>query len=269
MTKAGLVLGGKTKYGFFTDGVLDVFLESGIDFPYLVSTSGTARAAANFISGQAGRYFRQAEEEAYRQSGIMRRFLSDDKNNFSQIAAFDYSAYFSSETKHELVLTDYDTGKPAYLSEKKLKSRFDLILSASESEPFLSHEVRVDNKEYFSGVISDAIPLKRCISFGCKKVVLVLSEAFGQLPLLEQAASSFYWLAFRKHPEFAQSAANYDQLIKKQLNQLKTAKATGNVFVIQPQADFNERNVSPGTAYFNGREQALKELEKLKDFLKD
>ena len=62
MTKAGLVLGGKTKYGFFVDGVLDVFSEAGIAFPYVVSTSGTARAAANFISGQTGRYFRQAEE---------------------------------------------------------------------------------------------------------------------------------------------------------------------------------------------------------------
>lgn len=269
MTKAGLVLGGKTKYGFFVDGVLDVFSEAGIAFPYVVSTSGTARAAANFISGQTGRYFRQAEEEVYRQSGIMRRFLNDDKNNFQQITPFDYPAYFSSATKHELVLTDYDTGKPAYLSEKKSKSRFDLLITASESEPFFSHEVRIEGKEYFSGVISDAIPLKRGIRSGCRKIVLILSEAFGQLPLLEQAANSFYWLAFRKHPEFAQSAANYGELVKKQLGQVEGAKDTGNVFVIQPQADFNEKNVSPGTAYFNGREQALKELERLKDFLKD
>ena len=271
MSDTGLVLGGKTKYGFFASGVLDMLLEAGISFSWLISTSGTARAAVNFLSGQAGRYFRLAEQEANGQGGLLRRFAGgqEEKKASQQVEPFDYPAYFSSGTRHELVLTDYDTGKPAYFYEKKSKKRLDALIEASEAEPFFAHEVKVDNGEYFSGVLSDAIPLKRAVEIGCKKQVLVLSEAYGQLPLLEQAASSFYWLAFRKHPEFAQCAANYGELVKKQLAQVKAVKSGGGIFVIQPVADFVEKNVSPEAAYAHGRNKVQQELSDLRTFLKD
>ena len=127
--------------------------------------------------------------------------------------------------------------------------------------------MRIDGKEYFTGVLTDPIPLKRAAEAGCRSFVLILSEPFMQPTLPEQALSSFYWLAFRKHPAFARCAVDYPGLLKKQLAQAKSLKSSGSLFVIQPAADFSEKNVSPGAAYYHGRERAQGELDRLRAFL--
>ena len=50
-----LVLEGGAMRGIYTAGALDVFLEQGLQFPYVIGVSAGALNALSYISGQRGR----------------------------------------------------------------------------------------------------------------------------------------------------------------------------------------------------------------------
>ena len=56
--RLGLVLEGGGMRGLYTAGVLDAFLDSGIEVDGIVSVSAGALFGVNFVSGQRGRALR-------------------------------------------------------------------------------------------------------------------------------------------------------------------------------------------------------------------
>ena len=56
--KKGLILEGGAMRGMFTAGVLDVFMENGIDFDGAIGVSAGATFGCNFKSRQIGRAIR-------------------------------------------------------------------------------------------------------------------------------------------------------------------------------------------------------------------
>ena len=53
--KTGLVLEGGSRQTMFSAGVIDTWLDEGIDFNYVAGVSAGAHAAVNFITRQQGR----------------------------------------------------------------------------------------------------------------------------------------------------------------------------------------------------------------------
>ena len=56
--KIGLVLEGGAMRGMYTAGILDVFMEQGIEFDGVIGVSAGAICGCSYISGQAGRTIR-------------------------------------------------------------------------------------------------------------------------------------------------------------------------------------------------------------------
>lgn len=55
MAKTGLVLEGGAFRGVFTSGVLDVLMENGIEYDYVIGVSAGAGNGMGYITGQVGR----------------------------------------------------------------------------------------------------------------------------------------------------------------------------------------------------------------------
>lgn len=55
MIKGALVMEGGALRGVYTSGVLDIFIEHGIKFEYVIGVSAGAVNAQNYVSGQMGR----------------------------------------------------------------------------------------------------------------------------------------------------------------------------------------------------------------------
>jgi predicted patatin/cPLA2 family phospholipase len=76
----------------------------------------------------------------------------------------------------EYVLTDYNTGKAAYLDAKR-RDIFDLMRASSALPRVYPIPVTIDGLPHYDGGQSDAIPVQRAIDLGARFIVLVRTRS--------------------------------------------------------------------------------------------
>ena len=143
MKQTGLVLEGGGMRGVFTCGVLDCFMEKGIEFPYAIGVSAGACNGLSYMSHQQGRAkFSNIDMLAkYHYIGLkylwFQRSILDQhllyKEFPEKILPYDYDAYFRNPARFEMVTTNCVTGRACYLEEKHDKERLLAIVKASSS----------------------------------------------------------------------------------------------------------------------------------------
>lgn len=185
----GLVLEGGARRGLFTAGILDRFLECGIEFPYIAGVSAGAQAAMNFVSRQPQRAkFMMIPRSEDRVpllpihdvlSRELRKVIFD--YSFEQFP-FDFDTFFSSPIQCEIVATDCATGKAVYFTEKENKERLLKCITASCSLPALFEPVEIDGGEYLDGSIADSVPFERAFEAGCDRAVVILTKPEDEAP---------------------------------------------------------------------------------------
>ena len=120
MERIGLVLEGGGMRGVFTGGVLDVFLEEKIEFPYIVGVSAGACNAVSYVSHQYQRNYRintiHIKDKRYLSLGNLLKtgslFGVDMLFNIipNQLEPLDYEAYRSASNKLVVGATNCITG---------------------------------------------------------------------------------------------------------------------------------------------------------------
>lgn len=242
--KIGLVLEGGAKRGIFTAGVLDVFLENGLYFPYIVGVSAGAGNALNFTARQKGRTKNVIlPEKKYEYIGMKSffssgRFINLDRmlTEFAHVQyPFDLDAFFSAECETEFVAVSCEEGRAEYLSEKKDEARLFAINKASCSVPILCRPVELDGGHYLDGSVGDSIPFDRAFEKGCDKVVVVLTRPQGESGTdygrYKHILSTIYK---KRYPKL------YDLLLARidryneQVERMEQLRAEGKLFVIRP-----------------------------------
>lgn len=189
LQKMGLVLEGGGMRGVFTCGVLDCFMEHGIEFPYVVGVSAGACNGLSYLSRQPGRAkFSNIDMLAkYHYIGLkhlwFQRSILDQRLLYElfpeTIMPFDYETYFRNPARFEMVTTNCVTGKACYLEEKQDRVRLLAIVKASSSLPYVCPITYVDGRPMLDGGIVDSIPVMRAISQGYEKNVVVLTRNRG------------------------------------------------------------------------------------------
>lgn len=181
--KCGLVLEGGARRGLFGAGILDRFIENGIEFPYIIGVSAGAQAAMNFVSRQSGRTkFMLLPQFEDRVSVLpMREIFSRELYKTIHTYAyerfpFDFKTFFASETKCEIAATDCGSGGAEYFSETSDEKRFLDTVLASCSVPPVFSRVMIDGREYVDGCVADSVPFERAFEQGCDKVIIILTK---------------------------------------------------------------------------------------------
>lgn len=242
MIKAGLVVEGGGMRGVYSAGVLDFFIEKDLFFENNYGVSAGACHLCSYLAKQYKRAFRVNVDYLDDKRYCSVHSLLKTGNLFgaemlydiipNELDLFDYDTYNKNESNFYAVITDINTGKPEYVKIGDLKK--DIIyVRASSSLPLLAQNVKINDKEYLDGGISDSIPIKKSIADGNKKNIVILTRdktyrkgKNSLMPVMK--------LKYKKYPNFVKSMADRHIVYNETLDFIKDLEKNGDVFVIRP-----------------------------------
>lgn len=280
--KAGLILEGGSLRGVFTAGALDYLLEQNFCFPYVIGVSAGACNALSYVSKQKGRSFNCfapiRKEDNYMNSfrqAIHQRSMYDMDKLFGTFAnetfPYDFETYLKQGMECEMVVTNVETGKAEYMTEKEDAMRLFNICRASSSLPIAAQMVTIDGKPYLDGGLADSIPLKRALQTGHKKNVLILTRPYGYRKKFPSRSARVYIAFFKKYPELVKSIYYRPYYYNKTLEMVERLEKEGKIFVLRPTIASPRRtevNREKLQAFYNhGYNTMVMEFDRMKQFL--
>ncbi len=247
MYQAGLVLENGEMRGAYTAGVLDFFLEKGIEFSGIYGVSAGARQMCRYICKRKCE-FSEGKEQPF---------------------SYDYKAFNRYEGRAYSVATDTETGKPEYMRIRNIRT--DLTkLKASSARPLLSGSVKMDGRSYLTGDLSDAIPLKKSIADGNLHNVVILTkeEGFVKRPSSQLGLMKLRYL---REPKTYELVSASHLVYNASLKYLAEQQNNGSAFVIRPKkrvaAASAQKERSAQELYLEGYADAEECFEEMINYL--
>lgn len=267
--------------GLFTCGILDVFMEQGVEFAGAVGVSAGACFGCNIKSRQPGRALRYNLRFAHDKRYCSVQSLIKTGNMYNadfcyraipdELDLFDYEALKKNPMEFYMAVTDIKTGKPVY---PKLTdgSRKELEwMRASASMPLVSRPVEIDGGEYLDGGMTDSVPLQFLESVGYKRNVVILTQPRDYV----KSPNKLMWLmriALRKYPKLLDAMANRHKMYNDETRYVFEQEKLGNVLVLCSDEPLGISRTEKDTSelqrvYDMGRKLALERLDEIKKFL--
>ncbi len=280
MYQAGLVLEGGGMKGVYTCGVLDFFLDKGLEFSSCYGVSAAACSLCSFLSKQRGRAFHTNIDYAGQKNycSIHSLITTGDLFNVDMcyyqipetLNPYDHDTFEKYQGDFFSVVTNIETGEPEYIPIKDLRTEIEAI-RASASLPLVSRNVPFKGKLYLDGGISDGIPLRKSIEDGHAKNVVVMTKEIGYLRK-PSSALSLIKLRYRKYPKVYELMKNRHVVYNDTLAFIEEQVQAGNTFLIRPKVKSEvgriEKDVDKLTAlYEQGYRDASECYEDLLRFL--
>lgn len=284
MGKVGLILEGGGQRGIYTAGILDYLMDAGIRIGYVIGVSAGAACATAYLSGQKGRNY-----NVFISSAGKRKYLSL-LNYFTQGSVFglkyvfdelpnktiplDYESADRAGMEFWVVSTDCRTGRPHYKKVDNLKNCMRYLM-ASSAIPLVSRMYRLDGELLLDGGASDSIPIKKSISDGNDKNIVVLTKNAGYR-LKEPSWTSRFLanLLYHKHPAFRDVLLERHRDYNASLDLTLRLEREGKALVLRPSkplavGKFEKNRETLIGLYQNGYEDAKEIAPRIMNFLKD
>ena len=276
--KTALVLEGGAMRGMYTAGVLDEFMENGIEFDAVIGVSAGALFGVNYLSKQVGRAIRYNKKYNKDKDYMGLRPLIREGNIICteyayvrvprELEPFDDETFMKSTVPFYAVISNVETGKPEYVRIQSVFEQMD-TLRASGSMPYVSKPVLINGKKYLDGAVTDSIPFDYMLDNGYDRVVVVLTKRKGYVKHAVPAwlSNLFYK---RDYPLFAHAAANRHVMYQNEMKRLRELEAAGVAKVIQTDKRIwvrkTEKNPRRMEALYQiGRADARKFVEKVEN----
>ncbi len=282
MVDAALVLEGGALRGMFTAGVLDVFLEQGIEFSYVNGVSAGSLNGINYLSKQNGRsrdvnlnYVNDPRYLSVRNivsnGGIFNfKFLFGELSD--ELVPFDARTFFASRQRFEVVATNCRTGQAEYF-EKGKEPEIMWASAASSSMPVVSSMIHLNGNLYLDGGIAEPIAYRRAMEQGYGKIVLVLTRQAGyEKPAASKAVKLAYERRYRKYPKLVERLVAVPEHYNAMQKEITALEEEGRIFVIRPQKPVDISRVEKDVVrlrqlYEEGRGEMEAKLGKMREYL--
>ena len=280
MYRAGLVLEGGAMKGVYTAGVLDFFLDAGIDFEKCYGVSAGACCMCSYLSKQRGRALATMTDYLNDKDywGLSSFLRTGDLFNVQmcyhdipeKLNPFDYEAFDKNPSRGYAVVTNIETGFAEYIPLQEMHRDIEAV-RASASMPFVSRNVDIGGKMYLDGGLADSIPILHAVTDGCRKNVVVMTkeEGYWRSPMRHAGAAR---LKYAKYPKVYELIKNRHNTYNETLRYIYEQVEEGTVFLIQPRYKSDvcrtEKDASKLRAlYEEGYEEAASRKEELLAFL--
>ena len=280
MYGAGLVLEGGAMKGVYTAGVLDFFLDAGIDFEKCYGVSAGACCMCSYLSKQRGRALATMTDYLNDKDywGLSSFLRTGDLFNVQmcyhdipeKLNLFDYEAFDKNPSRGYAVVTNIETGFAEYIPLQEMHRDIEAV-RASASMPFVSRNVDIGGKMYLDGGLADSIPILHAVTDGCRKNVVVMTkeEGYWRSPIRHAGAAR---LKYAKYPKVYELIKNRHNTYNETLRYIYEQVEEGTVFLIQPRyksdVSRTEKDASKLRAlYEEGYEEAASRKEELLAFL--
>ena len=279
--KTGLVLEGGSMRGMYTAGVLDVMMENQIQVDGAIGVSAGAVFGCNYKSGQIGRVIRYNTKYCNDPRYVSFRNLLRTGDLFGAefcyrdipetLDPFDNEAFRKNPMEFYVTCTNVMTGKAVYHKCESGEGKDLQWFRASASMPLVSRVVEVDGYSLLDGGIADSIPAEYFYSLGYRYNIVILTQPQGfvkqknsYLPLLKASL----W----KYPFAYQAIATRHERYNAALQFVAEKEKSGEFFVFRPSHALQVGTVEHHPdrlweTYRLGREDAIKRLEEMKEFV--
>ena len=279
--KKGLVMEGGAMRGMFSAGVLDVFMENGIEFDGAIGVSAGATFGCNFKSRQVGRAIRYNKRFAHDWRYCSFRSLITTGDLYgadfcynelpNRLDVFDYETYRSNKLDFYCVASDCVSGEPIYKKLETCDERDLTWMRASASMPLASRVVEVDGYKLLDGGMTDSIPLRAFEKLGYNRNVVILTQPKEY----RKKPSSLMWLMklmLRKYPKLVEAMYRRADVYNEETADVFEKASRGEVFVICPEKPLGISRTEHDSdelqrVYEEGRRIANEKLEQLRAFL--
>jgi predicted patatin/cPLA2 family phospholipase len=282
MYQAGLVLEGGGMKGLYTAGVLDFFLDKGIEFSSVYGVSMGACNMCSYLSKQRGRALDVSVDylDSKHYCSVESLAVTGDLFNADMcyhlipdyLYPYDYETFEKYKGKAYSVCTDIVSGTPKYFRLRDMKKDIEKI-RASASLPLVAKNVSIDGGYYLDGGISDSIPLEKSILDGNTKNIVVMTKEVGFVRKpVSKAQLALIKARYVKYPKVYELMAERHIHYNYTLDFIERQVKNGQAFVIRPakKSDVGriERNKERLTAlYEEGYRDASDCYTELKSYL--
>lgn len=281
MEQTGILIEGGAMRSIYAAGILDYFLEKGIEIPNVLAVSAGAYAGMNYVSEQKGRVvdaiIKPLEKEKYLGLGTFFRkgTFFDMDYLFDYIpkvkAPFDYDTFCNSKKRFMLSTTECNTGECIYHEKFENQEAFWKICKAANSLPFISRITQIDGLPMLDGGVADAIPIEKALSEGWKKIIVILTRK-------QEYRKKYRWfymflvkIVYRKYPELIRVLEERADKYNHSLDVVKQLEEDGRALVFRP-TEIAVKNQESDVdtlmkSYHHGYEEAEKRHMEIGEFL--
>lgn len=277
----GLVLEGGGMRGLYTAGVLDAFLDAGIQVDGIVSVSAGALFGVNYVSGQRGRALRYNKKYiSYPNYMGLRSWLKTGNvvnKDFTyyeipmKLDVFDEEAFEQSNVDFYATATNIETGQAEYFKIENVFEEME-VLRASSALPVASRIVEWKGKKYLDGGLSDSIPVDFARSLGFDKLIVILTRPLDYRK--KTSSGRIYKLLYKKYPKFVKVASERPLHYNATVEQIIDLEKAGELFAIRPSRSVKigrlEKNPDKFDEIYNlGLSDGEQVMADLKEYLGD
>lgn len=280
--KTGLILEGGAMRGMFTAGVIDIFMENGVEFDGAIGVSAGAAFGCNYKSRQIGRVIRY--NKAYCKDPRFCSFRSLIKTGDlfgaefcyhtipDKLDIFDEQAYLDNPMEFYVVCTDVTTGKAVYIESDEAGDDALEYFRASASMPLVSKVVKIKDRLLLDGGIADSVPIQFFESIGYNRNVIILTQPKGYVKKPSSAAKIMKYV-LKKYPMVAKTMENRHIEYNETIDYILKKEEAGEVLVIRPEAPLEIGRIEHDpnrlqAVYDLGRKAGEKYLNDVKEFIK-
>lgn len=278
--KTCLVLEGGALRGIYTAGVLDELMKENIKIDTIIGVSMGALVGINYVSNQPKRALRYnldyCNDKRYISISSLLKTGNLVNKEFAyyklpeELDKFDYDTFNKSKTKMLCVVTNVETGSPEYIEIKDSKKDVE-YLRATSAMPVVSKIIKINNKLYLDGGISDSIPIKYALSKKYDKIIVVTTRCLEYRK--KEKKNKLFSFIYRKYPNFVNTINNRPIEYNKTVEDIIELEKQNKIFVIRPSKKINikriEKNKEIIKAQYNlGVKDFKNKLKDLKKYLR-
>lgn len=244
----GLVLEGGTFRGIFSAGVMDAFIEEGIEFPYIVGVSAGISNGASYVSKQFGRNIdileKYRNDKRYIGMGNYRKCRSMFGLDFvfgeipQKLIPFDMETFKSYGGTCLVGVTNAVTGRAEFRNALDDDENF-MSLRATCAIPGYFPAIVIDGKPYFDGGLASPICVKQALKDGCSKTVIILTQPEGYVKKCGKGNVAMSQVIKHKYPKMEMLLLTRHKLYNKQLEFCRELKRRGKALIFRPSHKLN------------------------------
>lgn len=242
----GMVLEGGTFRPIFSCGIMDCLLDNDIMFPYIIGVSAGITDGFSYISKQPRRnldvLMNHRHDKRYIGVGnfLKEKSLFGLKYGFetipNEIYPFDFDTLYASPSKILVGVTNANTGKTEYLDGHDVDHACTMI-KATCAIPFFFPAIEWKGEEYFDGGICDPIPVRKALSDGNKKVLIILTRPAEYRKKLSKANVLASKALHRKYPNMSSALITRHQHYNETVDYCLELEKEGKALVLRPTKD--------------------------------
>ena len=274
--KVAMVLEGGSFRCQFTAGVLDVFMENGVEVSACYGVSAGALSGLNYKSRQIGRANRVnlafcndsrymgAKSFATSGSVVGYDFLLNDIQD--RLDPFDNDAFEKNPMSLYAVATDVVFGTPAYLPVENAVLDVD-ALRATTSLPLMTQPVEMGDAIYLDGGVADSVPVEHALEdagFDRAIVVLTQDRTYKKGPYEFLAAAHARYAAY---PYLLEALENRHERYNEQREHIWEYERQGRALVMVEVGHIEHDPAKLLALYIQGRQEGKRRLDEVRAFI--